>query len=85
MRGIKVKGGAAFVEIGTHTYKYTQRKGWGVSPILLSSLEWDMRTEGPDAFLYLTEGDIRALPDFEKLSALYKKDCARFKEEPEEL
>ena len=76
IRAIQIRGGALFVEWGGFsTYRYTERDGWGVSPVLYLVVERDMQNEGPDAFEYLTEGEIRARGDFEELRALHKKTC----------
>ncbi len=85
MKAIRLKNGVIFVEWGGFsTYRY-DGEVWDVSPVLYSVVEWDMRTEGPDAFEYLTEGEIRALAHFDALSALHKKTCEilgwRFEEE----
>ena len=44
-----------------------------------------MQYEGPDAFEYLSEGEIRARDDFDALTALHQKTCEilgwRFEEE----
>ena len=62
MKGIKLKNGVIFVEWGGFsTYRYTEREGWEVSPVMYQVVEWDMKNEGPDAFEFLTEGEIRAL------------------------
>ena len=77
IKGIQIKNGALFVEWGGFsTYRYTKSKGWEVSPVLYMVVERDMQYEGPDAFEYLTEGEIRGLDSFDALRALHKKICA---------
>lgn len=58
MRGIKIKNGATFVEYKGRTYRLSA-DGWTVSPIAFSVLEWDLRTEPPHTYDYMTESDIR--------------------------
>ena len=60
MKGIQIIGGAAFVEHEGITVRILNGK-CTLSPILLPSLEWDLRTEPPHTWDYLWEGDIRAL------------------------
>ncbi len=75
IKGIQLKNGVIFVEWGGFsTYRYNG-EAWDVSPVLYRVVEWDMRTEGPDAFEYLSEGEIRALPTFDALYAVHKKTC----------
>ena len=86
MKAIQIKNGALFVKWGNFsTYRYTERKGWEVSPCLFSVVERDMQYEGPDAFEDLSEGEIRARDDFDALTALHQKTCEilgwRFEEE----
>lgn len=62
MKGIQIIGGAAFVEHEGITVRILNGK-CTLSPILLPSLEWDLRTEPPHTWDYLCESDIRALGD----------------------
>ena len=76
MKAIQIKDGALFVEFGGFsTYRYTERHGWEISPRLFLVVERDMQYEGPDAFEYVSEGEIRARDDFDALYALHKKTC----------
>ena len=61
MRGIKVSHGATFVECDGITVRISAKGKCELSPILFSSLEWDMRTEPPERWCYLTESDIASL------------------------
>ena len=60
MRGIRLTHGAIFVEKDGVTVKISRGK-CSLSPILFDSLEWDLRTEPPHTWEYMTEGDIRGL------------------------
>lgn len=60
MRGIAIQGGATFVEKDSVTVRISHGK-CALSPILFGSLEWDLRTEPPDTWDYLTESDIKGL------------------------
>ena len=62
MKGIQIIGGAAYVEHEGITVRILNGK-CTLSPILLPSLEWDLRTEPPHTWDYLCESDIRALGD----------------------
>ena len=62
MKGIKIHGGALFVKRGLITLKLHNGK-WGPSPIMLEVLEWDLRTEPPDSYDILYDGDLIALGD----------------------
>lgn len=60
MRGIRLTHGATFVEHHGVTVRISKGK-CELSPVLFPSLEWDLRTEPPDTWEYLTDGDIRGL------------------------
>ena len=77
MRAIQVKNGGLFVEWGISTYRYTARSGWTLSPVLYSTLEWDLSSESPDSYEYLTEGDVRALDTFPALLALHTETAKK--------
>ena len=61
MRGIKLKHGVIFLEIDGVSIKIKANGEVDLSPILFDSLEWEMRTEPPSEWEYVTEGDIRAM------------------------
>ena len=61
MKGIRLSHGAIFVTDGTHTVRLLPSGKCTVSPISYATLEWDLRTESPSAWEYLTDGDIRSL------------------------
>ena len=76
IKAIQITNGALFVEWGGFsTYRYTEIHGWEISPVLYMVVEHDMQNESPDAFDYVTEGEIRARDDFDALYALHKKTC----------
>ena len=76
MKGLQIKNGALFVEWGGFsTYRYTEIHGWEISPVLDMVVEHDMQNESPDAFDYVTEGELRARADFDALRALHKRTC----------
>ena len=62
MKGIQIIGGAAFVECDGVTVRILNGK-CEISPVLLPSLEWELRTEPPHTWDYLCESDIRAMGD----------------------
>ena len=75
MKGIKLSHGVIFVTDGTHTVRLLKDGKCGVSPILYESLEWDLRTEPPATYEYLTNGDIENLPDggYEKIKKAFQE------------
>ncbi len=75
MRGMQIKNGALFVEWGSLTYRCSEREGWGVSPISFSTLQWDMRSESPERYEYLTVGEILSLDSYGELKRLHEKNC----------
>ena len=73
MNAIKLSHGAIFVTDGLITIRVTKSGEVGLSPITYNNLEWDLRTEPPDKWEYLTQGEIESLPEFEKITALFEK------------
>ena len=61
MKGIQIHGGALFVEHEGVTVRVRANGQCEVSPVLYMVLEWDLRTEPPDRWDYVTESDIRAM------------------------
>jgi len=61
MRAIKLKHGVIFAEWEGITLRYTADVGWEISPVMLPSVEWDLRGEGLDAYESVSESDLRAL------------------------
>ena len=58
MRGIKLQHGVAFVEHDGVTVRIHADGKCDLSPILLPALEWDLRTEPPETWTYITDSDI---------------------------
>ena len=75
MKGIRLFRGAVFVYDGLLTVKLSKSGECGPSPIAYPVLEWDLRTEPPECWEYMTESDIRALDDggYEKITAAFEK------------
>ena len=75
MNGIRLSHGTVFVSDGLFTVRLLPTGECGPSPVLLSSLEWELRTEPPHTWDYMTDGEIRALPGggFEKICAAFEK------------
>ena len=63
MKGIRLSHGTVFVTDGLTTIRLLPSGECGASPIAYEVLEWDLRTEPPESWEYLTESDIRALAD----------------------
>ena len=62
MKGIRLSHGVIFVTDGLVTVRLLPSGECGVSPISYNVLEWDLRTESPDKWEYITDADIRSLP-----------------------
>ena len=75
MKGIRLENRAVFVTDGSMTVRLLPNGECGISPVLYSVLEWDLRTERPDTWEYLTEGELACLPDggMEKILAAFAK------------
>ncbi len=75
MKGIRLSHGVVFVSDGIDTVRLLPTGECGTSPVLLESLEWELRTEPPHTWDYLTDGEIRSLPcgGFEKICAAFDR------------
>ncbi len=73
MRGIRLAHGVVFVTDGLNTVRLLPSGECGISPILYGSLEWDLRTEPPEQWEYLSESQIRNLPNggYDKIMAVF--------------
>ena len=60
MRGIKLSHGVSFVEYEGVTIRISADGKCALSPILLPSLEWELRTEPPEKWTYITDSDVDA-------------------------
>lgn len=69
MKGIKLSHGVIFVTDGTYTVRLLKDGTCGTSPVLYETLEWELMTEPPSTYEYLTERDIVNLPNggYEKI------------------
>lgn len=74
MQGIKLAHGTVFVTDGLFTARLLKNGECTLSPITYRNLEWDLRTENPNCWEYMSESDIRALKDgaYEKIKALFE-------------
>jgi hypothetical protein len=75
MKGIRLSNGAIFVSDGLITVKLSKDGECGASPIAYEVLEWDLRTESPDKWEYVSEAELRALPDgaYDRIAAVFDK------------
>ena len=60
MRGIRLRHGVTFVEHDGVTVRIKADGTCELSPIMLPSLEWDLRCEPPEAWDYIFGSDIVA-------------------------
>lgn len=61
MKGIKLSHGVTFVECDGITIRINADGTCELSPILLSSLEWELRTEPPASWDYLSQSDFDSM------------------------
>ena len=61
MRAIRMKHGVVFLKIDGVSIKIKANGEVGLSPILFDNVEWDLRTEPPSEWEYITESDVRGL------------------------
>lgn len=63
MRGIKLNNGVTFIEFDEVTIRINDNGKCDLSPIMLPSLEWELRTEDPETWTYITETNIHDFGD----------------------
>lgn len=75
MIGIKIKNGAAFVKHEGVTVRILQSGECGISSVMFEVLEWDLRTEPPHTWEYISEFEIKAMDVdlYEKIINTVKK------------
>ena len=75
MRGIRLRHGVSFVEIDGITIRISKDGSCELSPILLPSLEWDLRTEPPETWDYISKSEIAAYAEntFRQIEAIVTK------------
>ena len=73
MNGIRLSHGVTFITDGLITIRVTKSGEVGLSPITYNNLEWDLRSEPPDKWEYLTQGEIESLPEYEKIVEIFNK------------
>ena len=73
MEGIRLSHGGVFVTNGISTVRILKNGEVGYSPISYFVLERDLSTEPPSSWEYMTDGEIRSLPEWDKISALFEK------------
>ena len=61
MRGIRLNHGVAFVECDGVTVKVSKDGSCELSSVMFPALEWELRTEPPSTYTYLTDGDVDSL------------------------
>ncbi|MBR5251020.1 MAG: hypothetical protein IKV38_03280 [Clostridia bacterium] len=63
MKAIRLKHGVVFVKIDNFTFKVLPDGTCDFSPVTFEVLEWDLKTEPPSTWEYLTQGEICSLPN----------------------
>ena len=75
LKGIKLSHGVIFVSDGLLTVRVRKNGECGISPIAYEVLEWDLRCENPNSWDYMSEYELKALPDglYDKITAVFEK------------
>ena len=75
MKGIRLSHGTIFVTDGVWTVRLLRSGECDVSPVLYSVIEWEMSKEPMDKWEYITEYEIKTLPDggYDKIKAVFDK------------
>lgn len=75
MKGIRLSHGVIFVSDGTVTVKVKANGECEISPISYEVLEWDLRCENPNSWDYVSEYELKALPDglYDRIMAVFEK------------
>jgi hypothetical protein len=75
MKGIRLSHGVIFATDGLITVRLSKSGECEVSPIEYEVLEWDLRTEPPEKWEYVSEAELRALPDgaYDRIAAVFDK------------
>ena len=75
MQGIRLSHGAVFVTDGIFTVRLLASGKCGSSPIGYRVLERDMQYESPDKWEYISESDLRDLPNggYDKIVAEFER------------
>ena len=75
MQGIRLSHGVIFVTDGLFTVRLLASGKCGPSPIGYHVLERDMQYESPDKWDYVSESELRDLPDggYDKIAAEFER------------
>ena len=75
MKAIRLKHGVVFVKIDNFTFKVLPDGTCEISSITYDSLEWDLKTEHPSTWEYLTQDEICSLPNdaYQKMLEKFQK------------
>ena len=75
MNAIKLSHGVIFITDGTYTVRYLPSGECGPSPVGYDTVEWDLRTESPFRWDYISESELRSLPDggYERICECFAK------------
>ena len=75
MKGIRLSHGVIFVSDGLVTVKVKSNGECEISPISYEVLEWDLRCENPNSWDYVSEYELKLLPDglYDKIVAVFEK------------
>ena len=63
MRGIRLSHGVTFIECDGATLRISANGKCEISPVSFASLEWELRTEKPEKWEYITTGEAMSIID----------------------
>ena len=72
MKGIKLSHGTIFITDGLITVRVLASGEVGVSPTSYQTLEWQLQSESPDSWDYLTTGEIESLPKYQEILLVFE-------------
>ena len=75
MKGIRLSHGAIFVTDGLFTVRILPSGECGASPMTYGTLEWELASEPPHKWEYISETEIKNLPngEYEKIIAEFER------------
>ncbi|MBE5743183.1 MAG: hypothetical protein E7358_00505 [Clostridiales bacterium] len=72
MKGIKLSHGTIFITDGLITVRVLASGQVGVSPVTYNTLEWELQSENPNGWDYLTAGEIESLEKYQEILLVFE-------------
>lgn len=73
MNGIRLSHGVTFITDGLITVRVLKNGECGISPVTYNTLEWELQSESPKKWEYVTQGEIESMPEYEKIVEIFNK------------